>query len=422
MKTMKPIIFIFITIILSSCKEKVTDTFKTNVPVYMSREKLKSSVRLTEPGEINQPGKIYFKDNFIFINEPLAGIHVIDNSNPALPSKINFIEIPGNVDMAIKENILYADSYIDLVALDITNINEIHEVGRIDSIFPYTLPPVEEDFPISVVDQSKGIVVGWEVKEVEEEVIQQPNLVFFEAWQSMDLVNSRIYSSSASGPEMSVGIGGSMARFTIYNNVLYTVDQSNLKAFDIDDLSTPLLVSDQSIGWNVETIFPYENKLFFGTQTGMLIYDISSASNPKYISSYNHVRSCDPVVVKDNYAYVTLRAGNLCGEATSQLDIIDLTNILAPQWKQSYPMQEPYGLGIDGNILFVCDGEAGLKVYNVNDPKNLQSVANFPEVNAYDVIPFNGVLMMIGHDGLYQYDYSGTEINELSFIPISEEE
>lgn len=162
--------------------------------------------------------------------------------------------------------------------------------------------------------------------------------------------------------------------------------------------------------------------MFFGTQTGMLIYDISSASNPKYISSYNHVRSCDPVVVKDNYAYVTLRAGNLCGEATSQLDIIDLTNILAPQWKQSYPMQEPYGLGIDGNILFICDGEAGLKVYNVNDPKNLQSIASFPEVNAYDVIPFNGLLMMIGHDGLYQYDYSGTEINELSFIPISEEE
>lgn len=104
------------------------------------------------------------------------------------------------------------------------------------------------------------------------------------------------------------------------------------------------------------------------------------------------LKSCDPVVVEGDYAYVTLRAGNLCGEATSQLDIIDVSNISSPEWEQSYPMQEPYGLGIDNSILFICDGEAGLKVYDANDPHDLIKIAWFPEVRAFDVIPYNGLL------------------------------
>ena len=37
------------------------------------------------------------------------------------PKNISFINIPGNEDMAIKGNTLYADAYGDLVTFDITN-------------------------------------------------------------------------------------------------------------------------------------------------------------------------------------------------------------------------------------------------------------------------------------------------------------
>jgi hypothetical protein len=227
-------------------------------------------------------------------------------------------------------------------------------------------------------------------------------------------------TNNSSDGSMSVGVAGSMARFTLNDNFLYTVDQSNLKVFDIDELSSPLLVSDKYIGWGIETIFPYGNKLFFGSQSGMIIYGISNPADPVYISTYSHITSCDPVVVEDNYAYVTLRAGNLCGEATSQLDVIDISNIQNPKWVESYPMQEPYGLGIDNQTLFVCDGPAGLKVYNAEDPGNLVKTAWFSDVQAFDVIPYNGILMMIGEGGLYQYNYYGSDsISLLSQIPIT---
>jgi hypothetical protein len=426
MKTTKNLFVISILILVfAGCQEKITDRYMVNSPVYMDRQEFKKSVKVTGSEDISEPGKIYFKDNFIFINEALKGIHVIDNTNPADPVFISFIEIPGNMDMAIKDSILFADSFTDLVALDISDIQNIREVGRVDSIFPYTLPPLTEQnqLPFGTIDANKGIVVGWETKEVEEEVIsRQGGFPFFERYDYMGAssgVNTKISNSSGGSTSMSVGIGGSMARFTICENFLYTIDQYNLKAFDIDDLSRPLLVSDQSIGWGIETVFQYRNKLFFGTQTGMIIYDIGNPASPKYLSTYNHVRSCDPVVVEGNYAYVTLRSGNLCGEATSQLDVINVSNVEDPQWEQSYPMEEPYGLGIDNKTLFICDGSAGLKVYNANDPKNLVKIAWFSEVNAFDVIPYNGVLMMIGNDGLYQYDYTGpASMNLLSHIPI----
>jgi hypothetical protein len=84
-------------------------------------------------------------------------------------------------------------------------------------------------------------------------------------------------------------------------------------------------------------------------------------------------------------------------------------------------MFNPHELGIDSNVLFICDGDAGLKIYDAADPMeiHLNQLAHFPEIKAYDAIPLNGVLMMIGADGLYQYDYSNiSEIVLLSSIPV----
>jgi len=84
-------------------------------------------------------------------------------------------------------------------------------------------------------------------------------------------------------------------------------------------------------------------------------------------------------------------------------------------------MFNPYGLGIDQGTLFICDGEDGLKIYDAKDPFMLKSnmLAHFEEINTFDVIPVNDILIMIGTDGLYQYDYSDlNEISLLSKIPI----
>jgi len=79
----------------------------------------------------------------------------------------------------------------------------------------------------------------------------------------------------------------------------------------------------------------------------------------------------------------------------------------------------PQGLGIDGDLLFLCDGDAGLKVYNAADPLSILQIAIFPSINAYDVIPMHNYLFMIGEKGFTLYDYSNIkDIKQIGFIPV----
>ena len=78
-----------------SCKDKIEEVYTVNEPVYLTYNELRGPLKVADGQEIIHPGKIYFKDNYIFVNEYQKGIHVIDNSNPASPVIIKFIEIPG---------------------------------------------------------------------------------------------------------------------------------------------------------------------------------------------------------------------------------------------------------------------------------------------------------------------------------------
>jgi len=388
----------------------------------MSYDELRAPVNVKSAQDIIQPGKLYFKDKIIYVNEYMKGIHVIDNQDPSKPKVLKFIEIPGNVDLAIKGNILYADSYVDLVAIDISNLDDIKEVARIENAFPYMVPEYT-DGVLEEVSEEKGIVVGWQKVEKTEEIDPNPNNYQYYPYYDMMYFaeNSGVRAVSTDSYQQSFGVGGSMARFTISSNYLYAVDYSTLRLFNISDITDPELESEINIGWNIETIFPYKNKLFIGTMTGLLIYSLNNPANPEYVSQFTHISSCDPVVVEDDYAYVTLRSGNLCGESEDLLDVVDISNINNPFLLKEYPMVEPFGLGIDNSILFVCDGSAGLKIYNAEDPLNIAAnkLIQYPDINAFDVIPLGDVLLMIAVEGLYQYDYSDLDsIHQLSYIPI----
>lgn len=215
------------------------------------------------------------------------------------------------------------------------------------------------------------------------------------------------------------GKGGSMARFAVSGDYLYTVDDSGLNLFDISTPADPQQRNKVPLQFGVETIFPFQNMLFIGTQRGMYIMSIQNPAAPQVLSLYEHVTSCDPVVTDGRYAYVTLRTGRTCtAAAVNQLDIVDIQNVEAPVLVKPYSMTNPNGLGIDGNLLFVCDD--GLKVYDATDVMALELKHHF-RINAFDVIPDNGRLLVIGSDGFYQYTYDDESLELLSKIDVTPE-
>lgn len=415
MKKLTFYIFLLLAVVSSGCKDKFTEIFTANSPVYMSYENLRLAIKQSAATDLVNPGKIYFKDHYIFIVEEMKGIHVFDNTNPANPVNQTFIEVPGNADIAIKGDILYADSYIDLIAIDISDLASIKEVGRVQKVLPYTVPPYDLKYPMARIDEEKGVVTGWEIKEVKQEIVTNYYPVYWQGGFDKNTDTSPGTSTGGVSPN-GVGIGGSMARFGIYENTLYAVDNTTLHIFSITVPKTPVFKKDFNAGWGIETMFTVGDKMFLGSQNGMRIYDISIPNSPLYITDFWHMTGCDPVVVNGNFAYITLRGGNNCGNNVNQLVVVSIENITKPVELKTYPMEGPYGLGIDNNTLFICDGDAGLKVYDVSDPMNINKhlLAQYPDIQTYDVIPIDGLLIMIGDDGLYQYDYAN--VKDIKFL------
>lgn len=405
----------------SSCKKdkcEQTVTYKTYEPVYMSYEELRNSVKTESAQPLKNPGKIYLKGNYIFVNEIDKGIHIIDNTHPASPQNISFIKIPGNLDLAANGNILYADSYVDLLALDITDPKNVVVQNRINNAIPY------RTFTNGgYADPQLGVVLEWKEVEKTEKISTDCSAgggwyygpVFMEG----DVLNAN--STGGVKTSSQPGIGGSLARFTISSGILYVVDQSNLRMFGTGSGFASL--GTAYIGRNIETIFPYNNHLFIGSTNGTFIYDISAPTSPVYISTYIHGTACDPVVVDGDYAYITLRSGTPCNTSLNQLEVVNIQDLYNPQLSHTVQMTNPHGLGKDNDVLFVCDGADGLKVFDAANPDAIPTIPSvtFSNIQATDVIPFNNRLLMIGNDGLYQYDYSNVQnISLLSRIPVEE--
>ncbi len=418
-----------LTFLFSGCQDTCVQTLTYAIyePVYMTKSEFYTAARVDAPHTLGQPGKIYIKDNYLFINETGKGIHIINNRNPGSPQSVAFIAIPGNVDMAVKGNTLYADSKMDFLTIDISNPQNAQITKRIKNVFPYTQyypGPWVQSASMPVLDTAK-IIVDWikrEEKQVSSCETMQTGWFLRENTWFFSAMADRVSLNSGTPPAGGTGKGGSTARFAITNNMLYTVDNFTLRLFDVTLPTDPSLKKEMGIGGGVETIFPYKNHLFFGTTTGMLIYTISDPENPAYVSSTSHFYGCDPVVVEGNYAYVTVKGGSTCRSVwESQLEVIDISTIAHPKTIKTYPMTDPNGLGIDGNTLFVCDGKAGLKIYDANDKNTISAhLLGNEKIHAYDVIPYLNIAIVVGNDGLYQYDYSNPKkLKLLSVLTIT---
>ena len=431
---MKNLVFVFFAgiIAFSGCSDSVTETvtFMINEPVFMSEEAFRKSVIVSpEPQPISNYGKMCFYERYIYIAESEKGIHIINNSDPEKPQNVGFIELLGNADLAIRNNKLYADALIDLVWFDISNPAKPTLEGRLEGVFAkyMPLPPTDNEYCIDYnmcydTYGSKGVVVGWEVKKRTETVTYETNRWWWGVYYTDQISVAGGASNKAPGSSSgSVGVNGSMSRFALYKDYLYTVINNKMNIIDLSGDEPKKAAEDIPVGWNVETIFSYKDNMFMGTPTGMLIYSVANPLKPEYVVSVTHIFGCDPVVVENDMAYVTIHAGNFCGQNNNDLIIYDVSNVKSPKHIVTYAMTKPKGLGIDNGTLFVCDD--GLKIFNASDPQTLMAnrLAHFADIDGFDVIPFDNLLMMIAEDGLYQYDYTDLKkIRRLSKLSFSQ--
>ena len=217
---------------------------------------------------------------------------------------------------------------------------------------------------------------------------------------------------------------GSLTRFIVQEQFLYALNKQQLIVYDLEKGpdAPPEKVRTLPIAAEVETLFPYGHLLFVGTRQGMLVYELADdPTAPKLIGQASHVVSCDPVVVENDIAYVTLRSSSSCRRGQNALLVFDVKDPTRPRELVSRPMTSPHGLGVDGNKLFVADAKDGLLVFDVRDPRDPKLIGEAHDVAGYDVIAHAGTLFVSAEDGLYQYRYGpkgDVAPQPLSRIPI----
>ncbi len=136
------------------------------VPVYMSYSDLRESVRLEAARAPDRLGRIYLYQDYLFLNEHNEGIHIIDNREPTAPVNLGFIRIPGNTEVAIRDNYLYADSYVDLITLALNDPLDIQIVNRQEDLFPYdALQSIPYNVSLSRadLDPQRGVIVAYQL-------------------------------------------------------------------------------------------------------------------------------------------------------------------------------------------------------------------------------------------------------------------
>lgn len=388
------------------------------VPNYETTSQLSSKITVEDPKDYAEAGKIITYQNYIFINKPQEGVHVVDNSDPNAPVNLHFISIPGSLDMAIIDNHLYTDMFSALVVFDISDVTNpsLQKDFTVDDVFyynPYVFIP-EDLYTHSFVryeeiDESKGIVTSWDI-EFREEPLEE----YFVSYDDDALATPLSALEDSSSQPKQTSTAGSMTRFLPVGNYLYTINFNELVLFSISENYQPNRFARLDTGTQAETLFQLNDLLFVGSTTGMLMYDVENPSNPEYLNSVEHFRSCDPVVADESYAYVTLRGGTNCFTEMNELQIIDIQDKENLSVVSRQVLFNPHGLAIHQDHLIICDGTAGLKVVNVSDRKNPEIVNTETLPFAYDIIVDFPNAMVVGKGVLYQYDLSNLPDIELT--------
>lgn len=336
MKNIFLLLVVFGAISLQSClQDECTSTNKyvRLDPVYVTADEFrKEEISTTPDWQLENPGKIYFYKNYLLINEKGKGVHFYDLKDPANPAHKVFYQIDGNFDMAIKDDLLVVDNVIDLVSIDISDVENPVIVRRHedykDQVYSenqqfvsyYTRSNVVQEFDCSQFGPNEGRINNWNGGFWLEDSR-------FDASFSNQVFSSTEVNTNYSATGGNSGIAGSTARFTIYQDYLFTVSDYDMSVWDFNTLAK---YSTKNLGWGVETIFPYKDKMFIGSNSGMFIFDLTNPTSPQRLSTFSHARACDPVVVQGETAFVTLRSGTACSGADNQLDVIDISDPVNP--------------------------------------------------------------------------------------------
>lgn len=416
MKKLTSFILMCIVLVFSSCENDLdlstSITYVKAEAIYGNLNEIRNTPLVSPVQELENPVKVYVDDELLLIGEEGKGIHVFDNSDPEMPEQIYFMNIPGNREFYVTDAKIYAESMYDLLKIDISNPNSPIVEERLENAFG--TPPKND------VNQS---VIGFNFVEVTEENVSMDDPRFrsvgdktpvYVDYKENVIPRTEIPVSFAGNSNSSIA---TVNRIAYINDHVYVI--GNREIFTFSDTGELQLLSKTWINEILETIYPQDDALFVGTRNSMEIFSLTDPGQPKKTTTFTHATACDPVLPNGDVAYVTIRGGTTCGGAVNGLFVIDVQNLSRARGMQSIDMESPYGMTIINDLLYVGEGENGLKIFKIEVDDTLELLEHDKDIIAYDVIAhptIPGILLVATPDGYGQYKITDSNKELLSWI------
>jgi hypothetical protein len=363
------------------------------------------------PRPLRNIGKIIERGSNVFIVEKDEGIHILNRFNQ--PAPYRFYAIDWCQDIAIDfRNRLYATQIsgaaADLSVIDIWNIDNIqllsrraiHDEEKVDDE-----PPLPKDYTgyFECPDPAQGPVAGWE-----KAILKSPRC----KTKELDLFETR---------NSKVGQAGMLNSVVVVNNFLYTVGGNQLQTFDLTQQIPIDSIKHSSVFVSISS---FDDLLFAGTRSNMLIYKIDQNGKPRLFQSFQHNTDCDPFVANDQLAFIAINTATTCksDNIANELALIKTRSridFFQPERLATHPMTSPHGLGLQNDILYLCEGAAGLKVIQYESNGQIKVLHHYRDVHALSVTVLSERLWVVTPTALLLYAYKPNQALELvSKIPI----
>ena len=326
------------------------------------------------PRGLVSPVNMTVDNNRLFVSDRVTGLHVFNIADPVEPVFQMRIPLRSNHGTAVRGDIVYTNDGGSLLAIRVTgdSYEVVKEIKREPLFFEGSAPPIDDGgsyFACACVT----------------------------------------HQASVTAPSAPAGGGSSFDTFAAIDDYLYYIDGGGLVTADISIPEDPQKLSRVYVG-DIETLYPTDQYLFIGGMRGMKILDRSDPAMPSVVGGVAHFRACDPVVVKDQIAFVTLRGGNQCGAAPDVLLCVDVADPYNPTVVGEKPMETPYGLAIDRTLLYVSSGKKGFELLDVGDPSDPVRVQAWQDRPTRDFVWQGSLLYTLTFDGLLIFDVSNPKM------------
>jgi hypothetical protein len=325
---------------------------------------------------ITSPNNVYVYDTLLLVSDSVNGLLIYSVADEQAPRYKARIPLKGNRGMAMKDSIIYANSWNAILALRMVNDTN-YEVTSIVKTDPYHdgLGLIDDYYAPSPWHGGFGCAA--------------------------EPLNDAGIPLSAGG---SSGSGGSYAVFAVIDSFLYYIDNQSIITMDISNAALPRKLSETYVDWSIETLFPTQEYLFIGGSNGMYVMDRRSPAQPTQIGAITHFRARDPVVVQDSMAYVTLRNGVNWPPVNSDiLMVVNIASVSNPKLIKEIPLPTPYGLAIRDTFLYVANGQNGWRLFTLKNPLNPVSLQIWPTPDVKDFIWIENRLYMMCFDRVKIY-------------------